>query len=296
MDDLSCRLLEAFSFSQHGSTIVRADDPLIDRIMMAGLETRTDPRVYQWDGMKRGGDEHHPNLVFQYTLSGYGCYAAGGQLQHVPPGHAFMAVIPSAHRYYLPPESPAWSFFFLLLRHHDYVIARFADAVRRYGAVTPMPPDSVVLARAVALFEGICLRSFPDSHAAEQALFDFLLEYERHMHRTAVPPTQRERLLLSVRQYVLGHLNRPVSVEELASLLSMSRSNYTHHFRTTTGLSPAHYVSELRLQEASRRLLHTRLNLKMIAAETGFADANHFCKAFRRAHQISPNQYRKQYG
>lgn len=295
VNNLNFRLCEAFACSQRRDTALRAVDPLTDRLLFGGLENRTHPKVYDWDGLRRGVDADHPVMIFQYTLAGYGCYAAGGQISRVPPEHAFVAIVPSAHRYYLPPESPSWHFFYLLIPH-DYIVSRFADAGRRYGAVVAMPSDSVVLSRAVTLFEGMCRRSFPDAYAAEQAMLEFMIEYERHLHQGAASPSQRDQLLLPLRQYVLRQLSRAISVEELASLAGMSRSNYTHHFRAVTGLSPAHYVNNLRLQEVSRRLLGTRLPLKSIADETGFADANHLCKAFRRAFHISPGQYRRQRG
>lgn len=289
------RLAKTFGVNRQGQAIAHADDPRINRLLFGGLETRTDPATYDWDGLRRGGDPRHPFMVFQYTLEGRGCYAQGGQTIQVPAGHAFTAIVPSAHRYYLPTESASWTFFYLLIQH-DYIVSRFAQAGKRHGYVTELAPDSVALSRAAALLEGVRLRSFPDTYAAEQSLFDFMIEYERHAYRTTVSPDQCSQFLLAVRQYVLENVRRPIAVEELASRQGMSRSNYSHHFRTVTGRSPAHYVAEVRLQEASRRLLQAGLTLKVIAAETGFADANHLCKAFRRAYHVSPAQYRRQRG
>ena len=72
--------------------------------LLAGLETKTIPAEYLWDGMKRGADPAHPFIVFQYTLAGEGQYTADGVVHRVTPGMAFAAVIPSPHVYSLPPR------------------------------------------------------------------------------------------------------------------------------------------------------------------------------------------------
>lgn len=64
--------------------------------------------------------------------------------------------------------------------------------------------------------------------------------------------------------------------------------------QAATGHTPAACVLELRLSEARRRPRETSAPLKDIAAATGFADANHLCKAFRRHFHLSPGAYRSQ--
>jgi transcriptional regulator GlxA family with amidase domain len=50
----------------------------------------------------------------------------------------------------------------------------------------------------------------------------------------------------------------------------------------------------VRLQEVSRRLVHSKEKLEAIARATGFADANHLCKVFRRHRHLSPGEFRRQ--
>jgi len=64
-------------------------------------------------------------------------------------------------------------------------------------------------------------------------------------------------------------------------------------FRERTGLTPAHFATQVRVHEAARMLIETRLPLKAIAAACGFANANHFSKAFRRLQHLSPASYRR---
>jgi hypothetical protein len=102
------------------------------RTMTVGLEKRTDPANYQWDGLRRGGSRREPFVLVQYTLEGRGEYAdaRGTFRQHT--GDLFVAVIPSAHRYGLPSHGQpgvgnaassmsSWTFFWLMTNHAYFV-------------------------------------------------------------------------------------------------------------------------------------------------------------------------------
>ena len=77
--------------------------------------TENSAQAYHWDGMQRDADARTPAIVFQYTLDGWGCYEEKKEVKRVLPGMGFLAVLPSEHRYYLPPDSSSWTFFWLLI-------------------------------------------------------------------------------------------------------------------------------------------------------------------------------------
>jgi AraC-like DNA-binding protein len=260
--------------------------------LLRGLETRRVGDRYFWDGMKRDGDPARPFVVFQATLAGAGVFEWHGTAEPLPPGRAFTALIPSTHRYYLPADAPPWSFFFLIVRH-PYAVARVAERLRQgVRPVLDLAPDAELLARAVRLFEG----DFSDRYAEELALFAFLMAYERHADaaESPRPPEPGDRLREEARRFVTDRLERPADVSELATAYGMSRTRFSHYFRDATGEGPAHFMARVRLEEVARRLLQTDAPLAALARETGFADANHLCKAFRRVYGTTPGAYRRQ--
>jgi AraC-like DNA-binding protein len=265
----------------------------LPRYVFSGLETRTNPQEYYWDGLNRGADPANPYLVFQYTLAGWGYYVEGAQRYRMLPQMAFTAIIPSDHRYFLPAESGSWTFFFLLLRH-PYVVQRIAARQVQTGPVFQIAPTDPLLVRAIHLFEAAQQQLFMDEFAEEQLLFDFLVERERFASTLLYPPSAREQLLGEVRAYVLEVLHRPVDITELARRYDMSRSHFSHHFKQLTGLAPARFIVQVRLEEALHHLLHSEGKIETIARATGFADATHFCKVFRQHYHLSPNEFRKQ--
>lgn len=266
-------------------------------LTLGGLETRNQSERYHWDGLQRGADLAHPFVLFQVTLTGHGIFEdQRSGTERLTSGRGFAAVIPSAHRYYLPEDSPEWTFFWIILRH-PYLARRIGERQQAVGsgaAVLDLAPDSPLLLRAISLLTD----RFTDLFAEEAALFQFLIEYERHVHtRLASTPTElseRERLLTALRRQVLGALSQPLAVVDAARTEGMSRTQFSHHFKSVTGIAPAAYMAQIRLEEAARRLAQTDITLAALAQETGFADANHLCKVFRRHYHLSPGAFRRQ--
>ena len=186
-----------------------------------GLETRQVPSEYYWDGMKRSSDAAHPIVVFQYTLSGWGCYSET-TVRRMDPGMAFAAIVPSRHCYYLPEKSPRWTFFWLLLTH-PYIVGRMIETKKKFGAVSTLSPDSMLIAKSIEFFAGVCRDTFRDRWDQERVQYEFLIEYERHLHQKLHPQPVREKLLEKTQAYVMKHLGRPISILELAALKGMSR-------------------------------------------------------------------------
>jgi AraC-like DNA-binding protein len=261
-----------------------------------GLERQTDPTAYDWDGLRRAGDPRHPRLLWQYTLGGWGEFAQGGRLWRVAPGQAFAAVIPSAHRYRLPAASPGWSFCWLIIEH-PYVVRRMAGWLERLEPVATVPADSALLAASVRLIEGAAAgMGFADALAQEQALFDWMFAFERWAEGQLFPAAARSEWLEELRSYTRQNLARAFNVAEVAARRGLSRSAYSHRFRAHTGHTPAQVVLEVRLEEATTRLRDPMATLKQVAAETGFADATHFGKCFRRERRMTPGAFRRQLG
>ncbi len=261
-------------------------------LISLGCETRTVPRDYVWDGLRRGDDPAHPRLMLQVTLGGWGAFEARGRTWRVETGQAFLAVLPSPHVYCLPAESAHWSFFWLNCGH-PWVVERGQQLAARHAPVFALAADSNLMAACRSFFTRICQGRFEDAFAEEMALLEWMLELERHLHDLAHPRGRRERLLEELRQFTLVNLDRAFGIEEFAQQQGLSRSHFSHRFRRATGLAPAAFVLETRLTEARRLLRESAAPLKEIAERTGFADANHFCKAFRRVFHVSPGAYRR---
>jgi len=261
------------------------------------VETRTDPTSYHWDGMKRLARGDPPLFAFQLTLAGWGNFQLYGQPPlRVTPGKAFIALMPSRHRYYLPENSPGWTFAWISI-YHPYLLARIAKQVAITGPLFEVAPDGPLAASTARLVRGAIKKDFRNRFEVELALFEFLLACEQSAEQARDSfrdtPDQGRQLLDAVRSHIVAGLPKALDVHALAAGHGMSRTHFSHLFRARTGLTPAHFATEVRIHEAARMLLETHAPLKQIAAACGFANPNHFCKVFRRIQHVSPKAYRR---
>jgi AraC-like DNA-binding protein len=264
-----------------------------DLRFFATVEARLCGTAYRWDGIERHVKGESPFFVAQLTLAGWGHFELHGEPpRQLPPGAAFFVTVPSRHRYYLPPDSPGWTFCWVEI-HHPYIVERVQQQLARSGPVLNLKADSALVASMRRLVRGTFRKDFHDRFEAELALLEFMLQYEKVALQAGDRDGERERLLERVRRRVLSPPRHGLEVEALAAEFGMSRSHFSHFFRQRTNLTPARFVSEVRVREAERLLVETRAPLKQIADACGFANVNHFGKVFRRFHKRSPGAYRR---
>jgi len=103
------------------------------------------------------------------------------------------------------------------------------------------------------------------------------------------------RMLKSIEEYIDLHLEKDLSVEELASHLGISPSYFARSFRSSVGLAPHAFVMRRRLLRAQELLVSTDLPLIDIALATGFADQSHFCRRFHQMTGVPPRVFRLQH-
>ena len=84
--------------------------------------------------------------------------------------------------------------------------------------------------------------------------------------------------------------------EQVAEQVCMSYSWFRKMFRDYTGMSPARYMQELKLQRAKNMLVSSTLSIKEIAYTLCYEDASYFSALFKKYLGCSPIQYRNQFG
>jgi AraC-like DNA-binding protein len=232
-------------------------------------------------------------VYFLLSLSGYGHFQIQGEApQRIGPGQALFALNPSRHRCFLPDDSPGWTFAWIGICH-PYLRGRIGKQVEDSGYVIDVRPDGELMTRVLRLLRGTVRKEFRDHFEAELALFEFVVTFERWAQQDHEGGAEQQRLVDEVRSHIVAKLPEAIAVGALAAKFGMSRSHFSHLFRERTGLTPAHFATEVRIQEAIRMLLDSRVPLQNIAEACGFSSASHFCKVFRRHRHLSPSAFRQ---
>ena len=90
------------------------------------------------------------------------------------------------------------------------------------------------------------------------------------------------------------HPGKNHSVSSLAETACLSRSSFMARFVSAVGKSPIMILRELRMRQASRHLQFNHLSIEQIARGAGYDSRSSFVRAFRKAFNCDPSEYRKQ--
>jgi AraC-like DNA-binding protein len=93
-------------------------------------------------------------------------------------------------------------------------------------------------------------------------------------------------------QHMKQHLAVPLHLSTLAGLANLSPSHFTALFKRQTGYAPIDYFIRLRIHRAAQLLDTSRLSVKAVAVEVGYADHFYFSRAFKRINGAAPSLYR----
>jgi len=97
----------------------------------------------------------------------------------------------------------------------------------------------------------------------------------------------------AVATHVVGNLDRPIRVAELAALVSTSPHHFSRQFRAATGLAPHQYVHHCRMRRAAQLLIDTEMSVCSVAIEVGCVDQSHFANTFRRTFGCTPREFQR---
>jgi transcriptional regulator GlxA family with amidase domain len=109
---------------------------------------------------------------------------------------------------------------------------------------------------------------------------------------TPIPRAPEAPTLEPVLTWLMGHLDRPLTVEELAGRAGMSPRTFARRFRAETGTTPHDWLTNQRVLLARRLLEETRLSVDAVAGQAGFGDAAALRHHFTRRVGATPAAYR----
>lgn len=248
---------------------------------------------YHLDGRKRYLTPQHPQVIFQYTFSGYGSFKRGRKTFRMEKGMAFFSIVPSAHVYELPAHSPGWSFFYLVFQH-PYIAERITSALERHSGVLTLDERHPLIVKSAELIRLKQTGMFRDRLDEESHLFDWmccaLANFSRVDHARKGADEWKTRLAALMQQ----DTSSLPTIEELAAYFGLTRAHFTRVFKEKTGISPAAFLRQVRLHHIEQDLRLTSKTLKEIARDHGYGDISRLCKAFANCYGLTPAKYRGQ--
>ena len=94
-------------------------------------------------------------------------------------------------------------------------------------------------------------------------------------------------------EYMREHFMDKPPLQEIAEKAGYSLSYFKARFKEETGITPAGYLSMLRLEYAKDRLAGSSMSITKLAADLNFSSPSHFCSAFKKYTSYTPKEYRE---
>ena len=98
-------------------------------------------------------------------------------------------------------------------------------------------------------------------------------------------------LVETVTKYIEDHIKEPITVEDLASQVHMSKYHFLRKFKELTGVTAHTFVTDKRLIVASE-MLKEGVGITQAFADSGFSEYSVFLRNFKKAFGVSPGKYK----
>lgn len=127
-------------------------------------------------------------------------------------------------------------------------------------------------------FQEICEALMSDYHVYHQAMYFS----EEQMH-----------WVLQVLKMIQENLYQKMSLQKMAEVLKMQKSNLATQFKLLTQKTILEYANQQRLKKAEELLLFTDLNHLEIIRQCGFSDSKYFYRYFMDEFQMTPAAWKE---
>jgi len=94
-------------------------------------------------------------------------------------------------------------------------------------------------------------------------------------------------------KYINDNYKSEIYLDNVASRFDMTPKYFSYYFKKELNTGFSEYLTNLRIEEAKRLLLNTKMSIAEIVSEIGYQNNITFNTAFKKKTGMSPSQYRK---
>ena len=241
---------------------------------------------YQW------GPGVRDHYCIHHILSGTGYYTVGEKTWKLEAGDTFILYPGVEVKYYADQQEP-WEYAWAGFMGTDA-----ASIIRNTGFLKERPflkrgyvPDDQIRNGLEQIYNAKG-NGYEEAVAMTGALYSLLSVF---MHYHEGEDQERDAKLLYVEKaenYIETNYSYPVTVEDIADYVGVSRSHLFRSFESVLGQLPKEYLTDFRMKQACYLLEHSNLSITAIANSLGFDNSLYFSKTFHKQKQMSPKEYR----
>jgi len=104
----------------------------------------------------------------------------------------------------------------------------------------------------------------------------------------------RSRRIAIANEYIQKNIHQNIKIKDVAELVNMSETAFSHFFKKRTQRPFTDYVTDLRVGFSARLLIETEKTISEICYESGFNNLSNFNRTFRKKKGCTPTEFRAQ--
>lgn len=178
------------------------------------------------------------------------------------------------------------------LQYHHIAVIELAGELYRFAANNDIAEQDFLEGRDMKHLYSSLLDLEPE--ALRKWLYEICLSFRVSLINARSRSTKS--FVFKAQEYVhTNYSDESLSLDRVCQALNVSNSYFSTIFKKETGNSFIGYLTDYRMEQASRLLLETNEKNYIIAKEVGYADPNYFSYVFKRKFGVSPSKYRAEH-
>lgn len=114
-----------------------------------------------------------------------------------------------------------------------------------------------------------------------------------HYDASGTLQNTKSRRIAKVCEYMEQHFHDTICLSDMASLVGMSDTAFSHFFKSKTSMTFIDYLNDMRIAHACQLLSETDQNISEVCYNSGFNNISNFIRMFKKRKQMTPNAYRE---
>lgn len=246
---------------------------------------------------------HHDFYEVYLLLSGDVAYWVEGRILRLQPGDLLFINPMELHRPMPDTEKPVYERFVLWINREFLESMSTEQAPLQTCFDTELPSHShlirpsaseraVLTAKMGELVRESYSKDFGSQLSAKGIFLQLMVLLNRLANRAATRQEgeQLSPLVQNALQYINENVSAPLSLEDIAGKLFISKYHLSHAFSREVGVSVYRYVMLRRLMLARQLLLEGEA-AGQVCRSCGFADYAGFYRAFKSEYGVSPREF-----
>lgn len=230
------------------------------------------------------------SIMITYVLNGSGNFYYEGNFYNLEKGSLIIINCMNKHIMY-PKKDQPFEIVFLHVNSPDIIsFCSYINTIN--GPVINIEVDKL---NVYSTINEILLSNLNKTYYQgkyQNEIYQMLIRIKTYVEENKPNYSNEPSYIQQTIKYIVQNYNRKISLEEIASNVSITPNHLETSFTKYTKFTIGEYISNVRLQMAQRELLISNKSISEIASLVGLSSSQALIRLFKRKIGITPLHYR----